>query len=283
MAKKSIFNKKINHSDFNKFLKKKIKKEIKSEISKKSLEYRIPSNDEKNLILKDIVNKIFLSKVRKSGPKNKEIWEKGWGQNLKNYKKKKSFKELLPKYFNKSNIARLHGDVIVAKNKSFDHKLLDLLIKTIVSIYLKNYDSLFYFGCGTGYNLKSIRHINQKSKIIGFDWAFASQKILGYLKKNNENLYFQKFNFYNPQFLKEASNIAKQGSWAALTIASLEQVGKNHSRFIKFLLKKKPNIIVNIEPIIEFADNLNLFDYLSKLYCYKRNYLQKYYSYLERY
>ena len=88
MAKKSIFNKKINHSDFNKFLKKKIKKEIKSEISKKSLEYRIPSNDEKNLILKDIVNKIFLSKVRKSGPKNKEIWEKGWGQNLKNYKKK---------------------------------------------------------------------------------------------------------------------------------------------------------------------------------------------------
>ena len=281
MAKKIVFKKKINYQDFYKFLKRKIEKKIKKQITNKRLVYRIPSSKEKDLILKDIINKIFLSNLRKSGPKNKEIWEKGWGQNLNDYKKKKSFEKLLPKYFKKSKVARLHGEPIITKNKSFDHKVLDILIMTITSIYLKNYKNLFYFGCGTGYNLKSLRYINNKCKIIGFDWASSSHKILSFLKKNDRNLYFQKFNFFNPKFLKEASNISKKDPWAALTIASLEQVGKNHSKFVKFLLKKKPSVVVNIEPIIEFGDDTNLFDHLSKLYCYKRNYLQEYYTYLD--
>ena len=59
MAKKIVFKKKINYQDFYKFLKRKIEKKIKKQITNKRLVYRIPSSKEKDLILKDIINKIF--------------------------------------------------------------------------------------------------------------------------------------------------------------------------------------------------------------------------------
>ena len=43
--------------------------------------------------------------------------------------------------------------------------------------------------------------------------------------------------------------------------------------FIDFLLEKKPEICLHIEPIAELLNEENLVDYLSILYFKKRNYL----------
>ena len=66
-----------------------------------------------------------------------------------------------------------------------------------------------------------------------------------------------------------------------LTVASLEQTHKNFSKFLDFILKSKPELIINIEPIGEFLDSNNLLDLLSLKYFEKRNYLSGFYGALK--
>ena len=77
--------------------------------------------------------------------------------------------------------------------------------------------------------------------------------------------------------MKKEINIDVEPNSAIITTSSLEQVGGDIDNFIDFVLQKKPKRVINIEPILEFAEN-NEFDNLMKLYCEKRNYLKYYYS-----
>jgi hypothetical protein len=64
-------------------------------------------------------------------------------------------------------------------------------------------------------------------------------------------------------------------------VASLEQIGKNFKKYVNFLRKKKPKLVINIEPINELMDKTLILDYLCVKYCQKRNYLEGYFSYLK--
>jgi hypothetical protein len=62
----------------------------------------------------------------------------------------------------------------------------------------------------------------------------------------------------------------------------LEQIGDNYKNFIKFILKEKPQIVINVEPIVELLDSKSGFDNVMNLYCEKRKYLTGYLTELEK-
>ena len=62
----------------------------------------------------------------------------------------------------------------------------------------------------------------------------------------------------------------------------LEQVGHDYKAFISYLLKNKPAICINIEPIAEVLDANKLIDNLAIKYFRKRNYLNGYLDYLKK-
>jgi len=66
-----------------------------------------------------------------------------------------------------------------------------------------------------------------------------------------------------------------------VTIAALEQVGDNFQEFISFLLDKKPEMCIHLEPIDELLNTNTLIDNLSIKYFRKRNYLNKFLPFLE--
>jgi hypothetical protein len=59
-------------------------------------------------------------------------------------------------------------------------------------------------------------------------------------------------------------------------------LGNNFLKFLNFLKKQKPKIIINIEPINELMSQDKILDYLSVKYSKKRNYLENYYNYLKK-
>ena len=117
-----------------------------------------------------------------------------------------------------------------------------------------------------------INQLFEKIKLHASDSSKVSVEILEEL-----NTYLGIDVKYDMIDMKKEINIDVEPNSAIITTSSLEQVGGDIDNFIDFVLQKKPKRVINIEPILEFAEN-NEFDNLMKLYCEKRNYLKYYYS-----
>ena len=62
----------------------------------------------------------------------------------------------------------------------------------------------------------------------------------------------------------------------------MEQIGNKYKKFYNFLKKKKPGVVVNIEPIPEILNSSSLLDNLSIYYMKKRKYLNGYLNFLSK-
>ena len=74
----------------------------------------------------------------------------------------------------------------------------------------------------------------------------------------------------------------EKNNWAAYTTHSMEQIGNKYKKFYNFLKKKKPGVVVNIEPIPEILNSSSLLDNLSIYYMKKRKYLNGYLNFLSK-
>jgi hypothetical protein len=76
------------------------------------------------------------------------------------------------------------------------------------------------------------------------------------------------FDFFEPD-----PDMKLDAGSGVLTMCALEQIGPRHERFVEFLLQKKPQVCVNMEPLLELYEDDNLVDYLAMRYHRKRGYL----------
>lgn len=204
-------------------------------------------------------------------------WHRGWEEVLSEFKKTKSVDNLAAKFSTtrgKELILRFYGEYIRANSKLFHQNLYTAFHYWAIEKYFKNAIEIFDFGCGTGENIKHIGDILPNTKLHGLDWVEESANIVNLLKENFEiNARGHKFDMFNPDY----SLNMPLGS-VVYTSESLEQIGNNFHPFLNFLLEKKPSIVVNFEPIIEFYDDAILLDYLALKYHTQRKYLGKYYT-----
>jgi hypothetical protein len=268
----------VKSKDFKNFFKEEPSELLKKHI--KGLNYNHLNINDKNKYILLIKKFILEKKILKSGKKYYKKWEDGWEENFRLFKKNKNIKDLIPKYLGKYEISRINNKLIKINSKNFDYKIIKIITLYILEKYFKNQRNVVEFGCGTGLNLIYLNKINPKINIIGLDWTISSQKILKLLNKKYKNISGYKFDYFNPKFNKKIRLPKKE--WSCFTVASLEQIGGKFKKFIKFLEKTKPNIVVNVEPINEILNKKKILDYLSIKYAEKRNYLKGYYTYLKK-
>ena len=221
----------------------------------KDTKYRLLDKKEEDQVIIKILDTLLDASLPFSGTHRKQQWEKGWGENLKSG-------DITPKYFGKYNVFRINQRFITSKDKKFEQKSLYSIVDEMYWKYLHDAKDIYEFGCGTGHNLKRIQKIS-KAKLHGFDWTTSSNKIIKGLGFDAQN-----FDYFEPNF-----NIGLAENSAILTVASLEQTGTRFERFLGYLIRNKPKIVVHIEPIPELLDETNLLDYLSIKYMQKRKYL----------
>ena len=133
-------------------------------------------------------------------------------------------------------------------------------------------------GCGSGQNIMLLSHLYPHKKIIGLDWSKASIKIANLIGNTfNKNVNGFLFDMMNPSPEPSIENHS-----VIFSIHSLEQLGKNHSELLCFLLRQKPALVLHYEPILELYDEKNLYDFLAIMYSKKRDYLSGYLTALRK-
>jgi hypothetical protein len=214
--------------------------------------------------------KALDSDLPTAGEHREQIWENGWNENLLEYRKSSNLDSLRPKYFSKIPQIRWRQKWITPVNQYMEYQLFELLLDLIFESYLSESSDIYEFGCGTGNNLLRMRNFNRNANITGLDWARSSQSLIGEIAVDIQDakMYGEHFDYFNPN---SDFKLAKNSS--VVTVASLEQTGKDFKKFIDYLIANRPEIVIHIEPIGEVLDENELLDNLSLRYFKKRNYL----------
>jgi len=265
------------YKDFEDILGFEIDSNNKQKIKDFNLQYRELTSDERDAYTLNVIN-ILTNDITKSGEHRIVEWENGWGENLSKFKNTKKIEDLIPRYHGKNRIVRWMGNVVMPITENFDYKIHICFVDIILQHYLKGIKNVFEFGCGPAYHLVRLNEFNKSLNLNGSDWTTTSQKIINEINdvlKTNINCF--NFNFFKPDY-----NIDIPESSVVYTVAALEQVGENFKDVVDFLLTKKPELCIHLEPIDELLDNDKLMDSLSIKYFRKRNYLNKFLPYLEQ-
>lgn len=268
----------LTPSDFEEVFGESLSAFIKDKINKYGFKYRLLTEQEKDSYLIKIVSTLLDPSLVKAGEHRLPQWEKGWEENYNQLTSDFNENLINPKYFGKHDILRWKQCFIQALSDSFESGTLSIIVYWLLEKYAKDVEAIYEFGCGTGHHLLRAREINKKAQIWGLDWATSSQKIIKKFAReiSDNKIFSQRFNFFHPDSLFHLSENS-----LVFTVAALEQVGKRHRKFIKYLIRNKPKICVHIEPIEELLDNDNLLDNLSIRYFKKRNYLSGFLKYLQ--
>ncbi len=247
-------------------------------INNNDFRYKKIKNKEKDNLIIEILEKIDDNQLWVSGNDKQDIWQKGWSENLEDYKKNQDNASLIPKFIVPNRAMRLFYEYIIPTSGDFEFNVIDIYRRWLFIKYLSDAKNIFEFGCGSCQHLPILSKLFPNKKIHGLDWAPITKEIIDQIIKNTGwNLEGHIFDMYNPYDLHELNS--ESGIY---TFGAMEQLGNKFYPFIEYLLSKKPKIIINVETIIEFYNKNNLVDYLALKYVKKRNYLNGYLTFLRQ-
>lgn len=244
------------------------------------LTYTLLSSEAKDDVIYSILKRMDETELRVVGDNDSTVWEKGWGDILKFIKSSDGFEPRLlrPQYFDHHRIMRFDGNYIDGGGTNFVYEYDQILRRLVFHKYLRNEKNIVELGCGTGTSQLLLSDLCPDAELIASDWAVPSQEIVKEIAKYvGRDIKPVRFNMLTLEGWDQLG-ITKES--AVVTVHALEQLGDKCGLLLDKLVKARPKICVHIEPIIEFYNASNLFDYLAIRYHRKRRYLENWYSQL---
>jgi hypothetical protein len=221
----------------------------------------------------DVIKKCDDAAFSVSGEHRKPDWIKGWNEVLNEFSRSNGdLKSLAPKYWRAGRPIRYQGNYVIPNSNSFEHDYVDVFRHWLYQKYFVDYDNLYEFGCGTGYDLVVMAKLLTGKKLFGMDWVPESQKLLSMIAaKYQWPITGHNFDFFHPD--KKLTILPNS---LIYTSSALEQVGSGFKPFLDYLLAQKPSLCINIECIAEYYNENDLYDYVALRYHKTRNYLNGY-------
>lgn len=243
--------------------------------------YQIVGKEEYNQILLDVLKKLDTDRLPVSGKERKDDWERGWSENLNGFiRNNHDLSQLVPKYIQpiKNTIKRFNRNYIKPADPNFELNFYTVYRRFFFEKYLSAFDSIYEFGCGTGYNLYILSQLFPEKKLFGLDWAIASRDLVNKIGEAfNANITGRLFDMFSPDDSLEINDNS-----IFITLNSMEQLGGDFEAFLNFILNKSPLLVINSEPLVELYDPKELLDYLAIKYHRKRGYLNNYLTRLKQ-
>ncbi|HEY59171.1 MAG TPA: class I SAM-dependent methyltransferase [Anaerolineae bacterium] len=241
--------------------------------------YLIIGGQERDKLILNIFKKIDAGEFSIAGEQGLGRWEKGWGESLNDFLESGfDISQLIPKYIRSSQPVRLFQQYVQPEDDSFELNWYKVFRRWLFRTYLSEVDAIYEFGCGSGFNLVTLAELFPKKVIFGMDWVKQSVDIVNKLAESKGYKTKGKlFDFFNPD---QQFQILPNS--AVITIGALEQTGKRYRKFLDYLIRSKPAIVINIEPTVEWYDANNLVDYAAIRFHLKRNYWQGFPTALEK-
>ncbi len=207
-------------------------------------------------------------------------WQDDWFSVLQNLQTNDdNVKSIIrPKWFRESAFVNIQNCLSLTETPYVDWEYQLITRQMLFYTHLKDIENICEFGSGSGTNFYLIHEILQNKNFILSDISVTSLKIIEELKRklNRNNLTHSNID------IEQDIDLQLPDNTAVITTSVLEQIGDNYKNFINFILKEKPQIVINVEPIVELLDSKNGFDNVMNLYCEKRKYLTGYLTELEK-
>jgi len=207
-------------------------------------------------------------------------WQDDWFNVLQNLRtNNENVKSIIrPKWFRKSAFVNIQNCLSLTETSYVDWEYQLITRQMLFYTHLRDIENICEFGSGSGTNFYLINEILQNKNFILSDISVTSLKIIEELKRklNRNNLTYSNID------IEQDIDLQLPDNTAVITTSVLEQIGDNYKNFINFILKEKPQIVINVEPIVELLDSKNGFDNVMNLYCEKRKYLAGYLTELEK-
>ena len=242
-------------------------------IAKTDFRYRILIGEERDRVLLDVLQKIESDKQIIGAKERQTTWEQGWSENLQNFVKSGyNLDKLAPEFIRPDQVVRLNQNFIMPSNPNFELDYFSVFRLWLFRKYLKDFESIYEFGCGTGFNLVALAQLYPEKKLFGLDFVPSSRDLVNKLGEvYNWNMKGYLFDMLSPD---ESFKIDDNS--AVFTIGAVEQLASNFEAFLQFLLKRSPELCIHVEPTIELYDENNLIDYLAMKFHRKRGYTENY-------
>ena len=211
-----------------------------------------------NRIVLDLLMMADQRKFSVAG-QNTERWQKGWQENLDEFRRTGAVAALEPKYLRPAKYLRLGGKFIAPLDPMFERNWYRVFRGWFARRYLAEFDMIYEFGCGSGHNIAFLAQEFPSELILGLDWARSSIEITRALAEKFPNVPIGfRFDFFDPP---ASEDWAWDPNTAILTVGALEQTGLRWRPFLNFLRRTQPAMCFHIEPILEWYDPGNLVDY----------------------
>ncbi len=242
-------------------------------IARTDFRYEILGGEERDKILLDVLKRIESDQQAIGAPERQTTWEKGWEENLQDFiKSGYDMDTLIPKFIRPNQAIRLNRNYIMPSNPNFELDYFSIFRLWLFEKYLKEFDSIYEFGCGTGFNLVILAQLYPEKNLYGLDFVPSSVNLVNEIgKAYNWNMRGCLFDMLSPDKNLEIGNNS-----AIFTIGAVEQLAGKFEAFLQFLLKRPPGLCLHVEPTIELYDENNLIDYLAMKFHRKRGYTENY-------
>lgn len=248
------------------------------EFRKVDTRYRFASFEEQEEYLLMVFKRMSrVAKVR-TRDENLAAFETGWRENLELLRREGlSERALRPVYFRPAKFLRYQKKIIVSPNPQIEYDLFSLARTLIFYSYLREVDHIYELGCGCCGNLFRLSQIFPQKYLHGFDWTQASVDIADALK----NVHHLRCEGNRLDMLAPPEDLELKPNSAVITIHAIEQLGTGYGALLQSLLRSKPRVVVQFEPILELYDEENMYDQLALVYSKSRGYLTGYLSALQ--
>lgn len=241
-------------------------------VCNKDLRFRRIDSCLRDSVVVSVLKRIYSGDMWVSGPDKKEIWDRGWSENAREYEQSRDLTSLSPKFLQSKKFLRMDNCYIEPIDSNFEFNVIDVYRRWVFRKFLSDADSIWEFGCGSCQHIPVFAELHPEKAIHALDWSDASMSIAEQLiQRTQGNLFKHKFNMFEPDI-----NVGLTEKSAVITIGTMEQMGEGFEPFLKFLLQKSPSVVVHMESIEELYSEDELIDFIALEYDRKRNYLKGY-------
>lgn len=240
-------------------------------ISSKDFSYEALEGTERDEIILEVIKKLESDNQVIGAKERQDVWNNGWGENLDDFiKSGHDLSMLVPKFIRPNKIIRYNQSYIKPLNPNFELDYYSVFREWLFLTYFKDFNNIYEFGCGTGFNLVVLSSLYPDKNLYGTDFVKSSADLVNEIAKAHHlRLKGSIFNMIHPD-----ENFKLERNSLIFTIGSLEQLASRFEAFLQYLLKNKPELCVHVEPTIELYQQDNLIDYLAIKFHKKRGYTQ---------
>ncbi len=255
-----------------------IKKNCMDMIDNIDLSYSIISGEERDKTILNVLKRIDTDKQIIGSQERQQIWDNGWKENLESFiDNNYDLCKLIPKFIRYDQPIRYNLQYIKPSNHKFELDYYSIFRQWLFKKNFHNFDTIYEFGCGTGFNLVALSQLYPEKRLYGLDFVHSSVNLVNKIAEHyGYNMTGHLFDMISP----EPFNLIENS--AMFTIGSIEQLAGKFDKFIKYILEQPISLCIHVEPIIELYDENNLIDYLAIKFQRKRGYTKGLLPYLQK-